>query len=161
MTWEPQPWLAEAAARERDLRKKHFPALIESGRATKEEADAEIAAWRAIADLMERGWTERIPPRGFPGRGTAEGGGGATFSWSTLHLFTSRALQALVADVERAEAARPEPVERSGDEPKLIRLRERLATIEAIHRPIDRMKFLIDDANAILRARAARASAAA
>ena len=135
MTWEPQPWLAEAAARERDLREKHFPALVESGRATKEEADAEIAAWRAIADLMERGWTERET------------------SWSTLHLFSSRALQALAADADRAE--------NGGDEPKLHRLRERLATIQAIHRPIDRMKFLIDDTNAILRARAMRESAAA
>jgi hypothetical protein len=44
-----------AAARERDLREKHWPEEVAAGRMSATDAEADMAAWRAIAELAEGG----------------------------------------------------------------------------------------------------------
>jgi hypothetical protein len=128
------PHLAAAAALERDTRERNYPDLVKAGKLTAEQADGDLAAWRTIAEILERGFTMRET------------------SWSELHLYTSRCLQALERDVERAQA---------DGSPKLARLLDRRADVAAIHHLVDRHKFLIDDTNRILRARAGQQEKAA
>lgn len=122
--------LAPAAARERDSRERNFPELVKAGRIPAEQAEAELAAWRAIAEILKRGETERDT------------------SWTELHLYTSRCLLALEADLRRAAQAGSD---------KLPRLIERRDLVAAIHARIDWHKHLIDDANTQLRTLAAAA----
>lgn len=139
MMWQRKVWLAEAAALERDVRERKFPELVASGRVTHDDAEAELAAWRAIADIMDRGETAR------------------EISWSTLHLYTSRCLQALEADVKKMEQEndqKPCPE-------RCRRVLNRRAMVDAIHQPIARQKYLIDDTSTLLRERAARKARAA
>ena len=63
----PHAKLAAFAARELALRVAQWPAAVDAGRMTQAEADDDILAWRAIADLLEHGrtdvdriWTEII-----------------------------------------------------------------------------------------------------
>lgn len=134
MTFIRLPHLAIAAAYERDVRQRNFPKLIESGRIARAVAEAEIAAWRAIADLMEQGWTQ------------------SAVTWTGLHNYTARCLQALESDLDKAKG---------GEATKLQRLFERRATVDAIHQVIARQKYLIDDTNVLLRQRAEQGRAAA
>lgn len=126
--------LCDAATRERDSRERGFPALIEAGKITREDAEAQLAAWRAMVDLFARGYAER------------------DISWSELHLATSRCLQALERDVERAQG---------GDPDKLRKLIERRDLVDAIHTRIDHHKHLFDDTTAELRQHAAEQAKAA
>ncbi len=67
-------YFAQAAARELGAREKHYPQQVEAGALGKEDAETDLAAWRAIAELFDRGDTE------------------ATLSWAQLEHATSRAL---------------------------------------------------------------------
>ncbi len=70
-----QQYLAVAAKRELSARESHYPAQVEAGTLGREEADQDIAAWRAIAELFAAG--------------SAETG----LAFAELELATSRALQ--------------------------------------------------------------------
>jgi len=48
-------YFARAAARERDARAEHYPAMVERGDLARDWAQADLAAWRAIAALFEHG----------------------------------------------------------------------------------------------------------
>lgn len=120
-------FLAPAAMLERDTRERHFPALVKAGKITREEATGELAAWRTLAELLESGETQRQT------------------SWSELHLYMFRCLQALERDVKKAE---------TGDADKLRKLIERRDLVAAIHARIDQQKHLIDDATTLLRQQA-------
>lgn len=89
----PHPALAAAAAFERDARVKHYPADVADGRMTRDEAEADIAAWTAVADIMAGGPTS------------------APLTWAELALATTRAL------VRRNEDAETHP----GNERKATR----------------------------------------
>jgi hypothetical protein len=78
--------LAEAAKRELAAREKHYPAMVEAGRLGREEAQAEMAAWRVIATLF------------------AEGSCETELSWTALAETTAGALQRR----EEALAAKPD-----------------------------------------------------
>jgi hypothetical protein len=78
-------WLAAGAQRELEARVKHYPAMVELKEMTSDEAERDIAAWRAIAGL----WAE----------GTVETGLG----WADLEAAAARALERR----EEAVAARP------------------------------------------------------
>lgn len=54
----PRPELAAFAQRELALREAQWPAAVEAGRMTALEADEDILAWRALADLLEHGQTD-------------------------------------------------------------------------------------------------------
>lgn len=63
----PRADLAAFAARELALRERQWPAAVADGRMTSQEADDDILAWRALAELLELGatdvdreWTEII-----------------------------------------------------------------------------------------------------
>ena len=63
----PRPDLAAFARRELELRLAQWPAAVDDGRMTAREADDDIIAWRALAELLEHGatgvdreWTEII-----------------------------------------------------------------------------------------------------
>jgi hypothetical protein len=45
------PWLAEIAAGEVATREARYPALVEAGTLERTDADADLAAWRAIAGI--------------------------------------------------------------------------------------------------------------
>lgn len=125
---------AAAAAYERAVRVAAYPKHVESGKVSQQEADADIAAWATLAELFDRGGTDRET------------------SWSELHFYTSRHFQALEQDVDAATARGDQPGEK---------LRERWATAAAIQAVIERHKFLVDDCNVLLRQRAAAARQAA
>jgi len=69
------PWLAEVAAGEVATREAHFPALVEAGRMERTDAEAELAAWRAIAGICG-----------------ANGIASTSLAWPALELAASRAL---------------------------------------------------------------------
>lgn len=66
--------LSAAATFELDSREKHHPAMIADGELTREEADADLAAWRVIAALFRGEEVE------------------SWLSWAELEHATSRAL---------------------------------------------------------------------
>ena len=82
-------FLAEGAARERDARVKHYPAMVGRGEMTAEEAGADLAAWHAIAALF--------------GDGAAE----TALAWTDIEAAAARALQ------RRAAALAVSPADRS------------------------------------------------
>lgn len=51
-------FLAPFAAEELKARQVHWPKEVLAGRMTQADADADIAAWRAIAELIDTGSTE-------------------------------------------------------------------------------------------------------
>jgi hypothetical protein len=55
---EDRPPLAKVAVRELQAREKHWPAAVDQGEMTREEADADIAAWRVIVQLLRDGTCE-------------------------------------------------------------------------------------------------------
>lgn len=118
--------LAAAAERERDSREAGYPKLIEAGRIAQDDAEADLRAWRTIAEIFANGFTMR------------------DMSWSELHLASSRALQGCDRDVERT----------AGDEAKLRKRLERRDLVFSIHQQIELHKFRFEETTAILRGRA-------
>lgn len=53
-----RPDLAPIAARELALRERDWPKAVAAGAMTQDQADADLAAWRAIAELLEHGQVE-------------------------------------------------------------------------------------------------------
>jgi hypothetical protein len=78
-------YFAAAADRELAAREKHYPAIIDAGKLGREEAEADIAAWRIIAMLF------------------AEGSCPTELSWTALAEVTASALERR----EEALAAKP------------------------------------------------------
>lgn len=70
-----RPYFAEAAARELETREKNYPAMIDAGEIARDDAAADVDAWRDIVAMFRDGSvdTER--------------------SWAQLELATSRAHQ--------------------------------------------------------------------
>lgn len=123
-------FLAPSAVLERDTRERHYPDLVKAGKITREDAEGDIAAWRAIAEMLEHGETQRQT------------------SWTELHLYTSRCVQNLELKVKEAQA--------SGSD-NLRRLIERRDLVAAIHERVDHNKYLADDLTEELRRRTATA----
>ncbi len=78
-------YFERAAARELRAKERAYPAMVEAGEISREEAAADIASWQVIAELLRAG--------------TAR----SSLSWAELELATSRTL------LRREEAAKAEP----------------------------------------------------
>lgn len=85
MTPSLRAYFADAAAREVEAREKHYPAMVDAGEIERGDAEADLAAWRAIAALFRAGSAE------------------TELAWAALELATSRALQRCEDDL----AAKP------------------------------------------------------
>lgn len=68
-------YFAAAAARELAIREKRYPEKLAAGEMARDDAEADLAAWRAIATLF------------------ADGAAETDLSWAQLELATARALQ--------------------------------------------------------------------
>lgn len=91
-------FLGPAAAHELDARRRHYPKLIGAGRITRDEAEADLAAWHAIAQLFD----PTIPPRNGEGDQPQAGGGGPSIPLTILAEAAARCLAGLEADLARA-----------------------------------------------------------
>jgi hypothetical protein len=85
--------LAPAAARERDLWTRHRDRMVASGQATAAEADAAIAAWSVLAELIAKRSCE------------------TDLTWADLAAVTARALERREADAA-AKPGNPRAAER-------------------------------------------------
>jgi hypothetical protein len=83
-------YFAACAEREVRVRETHYPAMIEAGTIARDDAEADLGAWRDIYCLFFAGTVD-----------TAR-------SWAQLELATSRALQRCEADL----AAQPDNARR-------------------------------------------------
>jgi hypothetical protein len=77
-----QSYFAAAAARELKSRENHYPAMVKDGAITRDESEADLAAWRVIRELIEHG--AALTP----------------LSWADLEHATSKALLRREADLE-------------------------------------------------------------
>lgn len=84
-----RPYFARAARRELELRKEHYPAMVDAGTLERSWALEDIAAWRLIEALFRTGSVE------------------TRRSWAVLEHASANALQRR----EEALAACPEDVE--------------------------------------------------
>jgi hypothetical protein len=57
-----KPWLrtyfAAVAARELESREQHYPAMIDAGEIARDDAEADLAAWRVLVPLLRDGSVE-------------------------------------------------------------------------------------------------------
>jgi hypothetical protein len=74
-------FFATAAEREVAAREKHYPAQITAGEIARDDAEADLAAWRVIAAMF------------------ADGSAESEQGWAPLELATSRALQRREAEL--------------------------------------------------------------
>jgi hypothetical protein len=77
-----RPWLGEMAREEHTSRVRRYPALVEEGRLERGDAEADIAAWDAIATLFTEGEVE------------------TPIGWAEMELAATRALQSVSAAAE-------------------------------------------------------------
>lgn len=123
-------YLARAAARERDTRARNYPARIEAGKVERGDAEADVAAWSAIAELFDKG--EALTGLTYP----------------ELELATSRALQRR----EQALAECPPPAagdlldqaEATAAAERRIALLARRDAVWAIHERISHQRQLLE-----------------
>lgn len=110
----PDPWLAEMALAEHASRVARYPALVEQGRLERTDAEADIAAWAAIAGLLEQGSCDAEPIEAIAGETSMP-----SAWWALLEHAAARAL------VSRSAAADAAP-----DDPARA---EKRAAVHSIH----------------------------
>lgn len=101
--------LAPIAARELSLRERDWPKAVAAGGMTQADADADLAAWRAIAALLERGSIE------------------TELTWGQL-----------MTALTTAQDRRGEAIIAARGSDKEARLEQRLGGVVAIRRAIER-----------------------
>jgi len=122
---------APDAARERDERARLYPARIAEEKIERGDAEADYAAWGAIARWCEGRWGETV----------IVGAAGEEITLEAMELAAARALQAGEAAVAKAPA-----------DPSRIARRDAVA---AIHGLLSHYRAWLGDLNTELRAQAA------
>lgn len=101
----PDPWLAAMARAEHASRVARYPALVEAGRLERGDAEADIAAWAAIAGLLEQGSCDATAIEAIAGDTSMP-----SAWWALLEHAAARALvsRSAAADAAPGDAARAE-----------------------------------------------------